>query len=205
MISETRQQVTEMVKKILDKDGRPNPFKDNRPGKDWWYSFLSRNKLAWRSPSALEAYRASACTKESWRSGIRSLSSLSFVMAYKINQAVSGSVMKADFLCVPSQGKFWHRLDLRWFILLVLHKNRKSLLLSLSLLAGRSFLPCIFFRDSGSPIIPLKEESKVLISSVPIMGGSRQNYFMVELKNIFLFMLDVRDPFYCWSMATVLI
>ena len=113
MISETRQQVTEMVKKILDKDGRPNPFKDNRPGKDWWYSFLSRNKLAWRSPSALEAYRASACTKESWRSGIRSLSSLSFVMAYKINQAVSGSVMKADFLCVPSQGKFWHRLDLR--------------------------------------------------------------------------------------------
>ena len=61
---QTRQQVTEMVKKILDKDGRPNPFKDNRPGKDWWYSFLTRNKLAWRSPSALEAYRASACTKE---------------------------------------------------------------------------------------------------------------------------------------------
>ena len=57
-------QVNEMVKKILDKDGRPNPFKDNRPGKDWWYSFLTRNKLAWRSPSALEAYRASACTKE---------------------------------------------------------------------------------------------------------------------------------------------
>ena len=50
-----------MVKKILDKDGRPNPFKDNRPRKDWWYSFLSRSKLAWRSPSALETYRASAC------------------------------------------------------------------------------------------------------------------------------------------------
>ena len=53
---QTRRQVTEMVKKILDKDGRPNPFKDNRPGKDWWYSFLTRNKLAWRSPSALESY-----------------------------------------------------------------------------------------------------------------------------------------------------
>ena len=52
-----------MIKKILDKEGRPNPFKDN-PGKEWWYSFLSRNKLAWRSPSALESYRASACTKE---------------------------------------------------------------------------------------------------------------------------------------------
>ena len=61
---QTGRQVTEMIKKILDKDGRPNPFKDNRPGKDWWYSFLIRNKLAWRSPSAPKSYRASACTKE---------------------------------------------------------------------------------------------------------------------------------------------
>ena len=37
---QTRQQVMEMVKKLLDKNGRPNPFKDNRPGNDWWYSFL---------------------------------------------------------------------------------------------------------------------------------------------------------------------
>ena len=32
---QTRRQVCEMVKKILDKDGRPNPFKDNRPRNDW--------------------------------------------------------------------------------------------------------------------------------------------------------------------------
>ena len=66
---QTRRQVCEMVKKILHKDGRPNPFKDNRPGKDWWYAFLARNNLAVRSPSSLEMYRASACTKqnlESW-------------------------------------------------------------------------------------------------------------------------------------------
>ena len=52
-----------MVKKILDKDGRPNPFKDNHPGKDWWYAFLARNNLTIRSPSSLEIYRASVCTK----------------------------------------------------------------------------------------------------------------------------------------------
>lgn len=37
---QTRHQICEMVKKIIEKDGRPNPFKDNRPGKDWWYTFL---------------------------------------------------------------------------------------------------------------------------------------------------------------------
>ncbi len=40
---QTRRQVCEMVKKFLDKDGRPNPFKDNRSGKDWWYAFVRRN------------------------------------------------------------------------------------------------------------------------------------------------------------------
>ena len=61
---QTRRQISEMVKKIMDKGGRPNPFKDNRPGKDWWYAFLARNKLTVRSPSSLEMYRASACTKD---------------------------------------------------------------------------------------------------------------------------------------------
>lgn len=61
---QTRRQICETVKKILDKDGRQNPFVDNRPGKDWWYGFLSRNKLTIRRTSALESYRASACTKE---------------------------------------------------------------------------------------------------------------------------------------------
>ena len=66
---QTRRQRCEIVKKISDKGGRPNPFKDNRPGKDWWYAFLTRNNLTIRSPSSLEMYWASACTKqnlESW-------------------------------------------------------------------------------------------------------------------------------------------
>ena len=40
---------------------------DNRPGKDWWYGFLARNKLTMRSSSALESYRASACTEDKLR------------------------------------------------------------------------------------------------------------------------------------------
>ena len=31
---QTRQQITEMVKKILDHTGRSNPFTNNKPGKD---------------------------------------------------------------------------------------------------------------------------------------------------------------------------
>ena len=53
---QTRRQICEMVKKkkILDKDSRPNPFKDNCPGKDWWLAFLTRNNLTLRSSSSLE-------------------------------------------------------------------------------------------------------------------------------------------------------
>ena len=39
---QTRQQITEIVKRILDHTKRSNPFTYNRPGKDWWYGFLKR-------------------------------------------------------------------------------------------------------------------------------------------------------------------
>ena len=62
---QSKRQICEMVKKIVDKDGRPNPFKDNRPGKDWWYVFLKRNPvISLRSASSLETSRASACSEE---------------------------------------------------------------------------------------------------------------------------------------------
>ena len=62
---QTRRQICEIVMKLIEKDHRPNPFKDNRPGKDWWYSFLKRNEgLSLRTASSLELPRASACTKE---------------------------------------------------------------------------------------------------------------------------------------------
>lgn len=60
-----RQQVCLMVKKILDRDHRANPFPDNMPGKDWWHGFLRRNpQLSIRTPQALQICRAKACSPE---------------------------------------------------------------------------------------------------------------------------------------------
>ena len=54
-----------MVKKILDRTGRPNPFQDNRPGKDWWYMFLHRHpNVSLKTPQTLQICRASSCTAE---------------------------------------------------------------------------------------------------------------------------------------------
>ena len=60
---QTRRQICEAVKRILDYTKRPNPFTENRPGKDWWYGFLRRHpNVAMRQPQALQASRARACT-----------------------------------------------------------------------------------------------------------------------------------------------
>lgn len=58
----TRDQVVETVK---NKAGRPNPFTDNRPGKEWWYGFLQRHpQVAMCSTEPLQLAHASACSNE---------------------------------------------------------------------------------------------------------------------------------------------
>lgn len=62
---QTRVQISEMVKGILDNQPRPNPFRDNRPGKDWWYAFLKRHpNVQLLVPQVLQSCRASACTPD---------------------------------------------------------------------------------------------------------------------------------------------
>ena len=62
---QTSVHICEMVKRILDLKPRANPFRDNRPGKDWWYAFLKRHpKVSVRVPQALQSCRASACTTD---------------------------------------------------------------------------------------------------------------------------------------------
>ena len=62
---QTRRQVCEMVKAMLDRTRRTSPFPDNRPGKDWWYGFLRRHpKVSMRTPQQLQASRASTCTPQ---------------------------------------------------------------------------------------------------------------------------------------------
>ena len=61
----TRVQVSEMVKRLLDEDRRPNPFVDNYPGRDWWYGFLKRHpEISLCSPEQLKLSRASTCSQE---------------------------------------------------------------------------------------------------------------------------------------------
>ena len=48
-----------VVKKILDKDGRPNPFRDNTPGYDWFTAFMKRHpELSIRKSESLPVSRA---------------------------------------------------------------------------------------------------------------------------------------------------
>ncbi|XP_060556862.1 uncharacterized protein LOC132717417 [Ruditapes philippinarum] len=55
----TRQELLTTVKKILDDDGRKTPFKDNRPGKDWYRGFVKRHpELTERAPMQLGKERA---------------------------------------------------------------------------------------------------------------------------------------------------
>lgn len=64
----TNRQIFEMVKKILDKSGRPNPFKNNYPGKDWWHAFLRRHpEVSLRTPEPLQKARVAACNEETLR------------------------------------------------------------------------------------------------------------------------------------------
>jgi hypothetical protein len=39
----TREELLKEVQKILDIDRRCNPFKDNKPGKDWYYGFKNHH------------------------------------------------------------------------------------------------------------------------------------------------------------------
>ena len=32
----TKEQLLEVVKSIIDKDGQPNPFQHGKPGRKWW-------------------------------------------------------------------------------------------------------------------------------------------------------------------------
>lgn len=55
----TRKELAHVVKSILDEDGRPTPFKNNLPGKDWLNGFFGRHpQLTLRSTLQLGKERA---------------------------------------------------------------------------------------------------------------------------------------------------
>ena len=61
----TRDQILNIVAKIVAKDGRKNPFVDGRPGRKWWSLFKKRNPtVTLRTPEKLQLARAKCCTPE---------------------------------------------------------------------------------------------------------------------------------------------
>jgi len=61
----TREQVCLTVKKFTDRDGRPNPFEDNMPGRKWWDLFKKRHpEISLQRPMPLQLCRAQSCTSE---------------------------------------------------------------------------------------------------------------------------------------------
>lgn len=61
----TREQVCLTVKKFIDRDGRPNPFEDNMPGRKWWDLFKKRHpEISLQRPMPLQLCRAQSCTSE---------------------------------------------------------------------------------------------------------------------------------------------
>ena len=61
----SREQIFEAVKSILDNDGRPNPFKNNMPGRKWWLLFKKRHpQISLCSPEPLQLCRIKCCTAE---------------------------------------------------------------------------------------------------------------------------------------------
>jgi hypothetical protein len=68
----TRNELLDMVKKIMDDDGLKNPFSDNRPGKDWWYAFVKGHpEISERTPEQLGKERAviTPSKVQNWFSG----------------------------------------------------------------------------------------------------------------------------------------
>ena len=60
----TREQVSEMAKRILDQDGRSNPFINNYPGHDWWYGFFHCHPELSLQPEELQLAHAACCSEE---------------------------------------------------------------------------------------------------------------------------------------------
>ena len=105
---QTRQQICEKVRRIMQSTGRKNPFKDDTPGKDWWYGFLQRHpEVSMRMPhaQALQMCRASACTPEAldrWFTGYEQ-----FLMKYDLLDEPSRiwNCDESGFSMCPKTGK----------------------------------------------------------------------------------------------------
>lgn len=53
----SRSEILDVVQKFVNKSGLKTPFKNNRPGQDWWLGFKARHRLSLKKPELLEHSR----------------------------------------------------------------------------------------------------------------------------------------------------
>ena len=102
----TREKILEMVKKMLDKDGRPNAFKGNLPGRKWWKLFMQRHpQLSVRMPEALQLARARCCTPEALQVWYSDFDQFSMIHNVKNQPLQIWNADEAGFPLCPKTGK----------------------------------------------------------------------------------------------------
>ncbi|KAJ8019032.1 hypothetical protein HOLleu_42633 [Holothuria leucospilota] len=103
---QTWNQLKLKVKAILDADGRPNPFKDNMPGHDWFTRFLSCHPhISERMGEVLGKERALVTVEKlkGWFSGRKA-----YVETIDADLVKGFSVLtKVGFLFVLGVSGFW--------------------------------------------------------------------------------------------------
>lgn len=98
----TQEQICNTVKNILDKDGPPNPFKNNKPARKWWSLFMKHHSsITLRSPAHLQLCRVHCCTPEAldeWYAGFNQ-----FLIAHGLKNQPR-LIWNADESCPKREG-----------------------------------------------------------------------------------------------------
>ena len=100
-----KEQLQDMVQEMM-KDGRPNPFKNNRPGDKWWKLFTKRHPmLSLRKPEQLQLSRARCCTLEKLQQWFVGFEQFLITHDLKNKSAQIWNTDEAGFSLCPTTGK----------------------------------------------------------------------------------------------------
>ena len=102
----TREQICSTVKKIIDSDGRPNPFHGNKPGRKWWALFKKRHpNISLRSPEHLQLCRVQCCTPEAIADWFIGFDQFLQMYSLKDQPIIIWNADEAGFSLCPKTGK----------------------------------------------------------------------------------------------------
>ena len=102
----TKEELFDIVQMILEKDGRENPFTNNRPGRKWWKLFKQRHpELSLRSPELLQIARAKCSTSEVIQGWFIEFEQFLIMHGVKNSPSQIWNADEAGFPLCPKSGK----------------------------------------------------------------------------------------------------